>query len=110
VGGDLYMATLIINAPKKGTKRSFEEVIKTGYAVGYAISRKDYQKLMPKTSEVIIIRKNFKYEKRAEGILYKIEEGGKTPQGVQRYNIWIKDIKLVNYMSEKINRFGVAVI
>lgn len=105
------MATLVIHAPdyrvKDGAK-SFEKVLGDGIGEGYAIGQKYISKL-PKGSNVVLLRKD-RNRKRAEGILVKLVPTTKTPQGIQRYDVHVEKWTKVPYKSEKLNRFGVAVI
>jgi len=106
------LATLVIHAPeakaKKGAKR-FEDVLADGVGVEYAIPRKDISKLLP-GSTVVLLRKD-KNKRRAEGVLVKLAlTTNKTPQGIQRYDVHFEKRMEVLYKSERLNRFGVAVI
>ena len=112
----MCQCTLVIHAPywkgKPGSPYSFETYLKKSWGKGYAIYQKDVSKL-PAGSKVILLR-NDKNKRRAEGVLVKLDPTGeKTPQGIQRYDVYIKNLKEVlpyNYKpEEKLNRCGVAV-
>jgi hypothetical protein len=49
-------------------------------------------------------------EKRAEGKLVKLVPTGKTDNGIERYDVYFENIKMVPYKAERLNRNGVAVI
>ena len=121
----MNITTLVISAPwnkkdeagynvgKPGKRYSFEYILKTGIGEGYAIGKKYISRLIP-GSKVILLR-NDKDKKRAEGILVKppVPTGIYLPQGIQRYNVHFKDAKVVSYRympKEKLNRQGVTVI
>ena len=106
------MATLIIHAPdyrvKDGAK-SFEKVLADGIGEGYAIGQKYISKL-PQGSKVVLLRKD-RDKKRAEGTLVKLISTNRyTPQGIQRYDVHTKGLTVVPFKSERLNRFGVAII
>ncbi len=48
--------------------------------------------------------------KRAEGELDKLVPTVKTRNGIQRYDVYIKNLRMVSYKPESLNRNGVAVI
>ena len=105
------MATLVINAPRQQAqqeqKKSFESTIRSGIGEGYAISYNLVTQLVPGCS-VIILSKDQKL--RAEGELVELIPTEKASNGIQRYNVHIKNIKQVPYKPEKLNRNGVSVI
>jgi len=113
------MATLVIHAPywkaKPGQPYSWETYFRTGIGRGYAISRKDVDKLRSgsKVVKVVLLRNDYK-QRRAEGVLVDLKDAGKTPQGVGRYDVYFSNQKEVSYIynlpKEKLNLYGVAVI
>jgi hypothetical protein len=106
------MPTLVIHAPDYRVKpnvKSFEAIMADGIGDGYAIFQTDKDRLHSGCT-VVLLRKD-RNRKRAEGRLVKLEEiNRKTPQGIQRYDIYFNERKHVPYKAEKLNRYGVAVI
>ena len=94
------MTTLIIHAPDRRVKsgaKSFEAVLADGVGVGYAISQ-EHAKILVPGSDVVVLRKD-KNKKRAEGSLIKlVSTSRKTPQGIQRYNVHCKGLRVVAYV------------
>ena len=106
------MTTLIIHTPDKKSEcgsRSFEGVFETGIGKGYALSNSEVSRLdRGDVVGVVVLRKD-KRKRRAEGRLVQIElSGNKTPQGLKRYDIHMKDLHLVDYKPESLNHFGVG--
>jgi len=106
------MTTLVIHAPTRKAqqedKKSFDDTVSSGIGEGYAINRNLFVQLSPGCG-VIILCKDRKL--RAEGELVKLIPTEKTSNGVQRYDVYIKNIeKVALYKSEKLNRNGVSVI
>ena len=106
------MPTLVIHAPNwrvKGGGRSFEWVMTHGMGYRYAIY-KQYLDIIQPDCTVVVIRKDGK-RKRAEGQLVNLVPTGIfTKNGIQRYNIHIKNLSEVIYKPEKLNRCGIAVL
>ncbi len=103
------MATLFILARSDKTP-SFEHILKTGIGPGYAIWEKWAVKIRPGWA-VVLLRVD-KNKKRAEGIIDRPLVGtNRYVNGVQRYDVHIKDMKEVPFKKE-VNCFpyGVAVI
>jgi hypothetical protein len=104
------MPTLVIHAPKdkvpEGAK-SFEKTFKEGLGEGYAIARRLVDQVHRGCTVVLLDKVQ---KKRAEGRLIKLDPGEKTPQGIQRYDVYFKGQQIVDYKAEKLNRFGVALI
>lgn len=104
--------TLVIHAPDyrvKHGEKSFEKTLATGVGDGYAISREDARIITPGL-KVVLLRQD-RNKRRAEGSLVKlVPTTSKTPQGIRRYDVHVKDWKVVSYKAERLNRFGVAVI
>jgi hypothetical protein len=107
------MCALVIHVPNhavvnRGAK-SFAQVMSSNVGNGYAIFKNDLSKWV-KGRKVIVLRKD-KDKRRAEGILEKIVNIHKpTAQGIERYDIYINNLKQVEYKPEKLNRFGVGYI
>jgi hypothetical protein len=57
---------------------------------------------------VVLLSKDEK--RRAEGTLVRLEPTGKARNGVQRYNVHMKDLKEVPYKAENLDRWGVNVV
>lgn len=106
------MTTLVIHAPyskgKPGAPNSFETYLKTGVGKGYAIWNKWAVEIRP-GGTVVLLRKD-KSNKRAEGILVRLVETNQYVNGVQRYDVHIRDMKEVPFKKENFNYYGVAVI
>jgi len=106
------MATLVIHAPdhrvKQGAK-SFEAVMEDGIGVRYAIYEQ-YISILNPGCTVVLLRKD-KRRKRGEGRLTQLKPTGIfTHNGIQRYDVYFENRKLVPYKPEKLNRCGVAVL
>ena len=106
-----FMSTLVIHAPKgkeiHESKRSFENTIKTGIGDSYAIPQKHYSKIHPEC-KVIVLDKDRKL--RAEGKLEKLVRSGKANNGIIRYDVYIKELCIVEYKPECLYRTGISVI
>jgi hypothetical protein len=105
------MATLVINAPmakvQQQGSRSFYSTFKSSVGDEYAISASLRAQLSPGCKVVLLSTDE---DKRAEGDLVKLVPKSKTKSGMQRYDVHIKNLKMVPYKPENINRYGVAVI
>ena len=105
------MATLIINAPKQMTqsedKKSFDSTLKTGIGEGYAIPSTLFSKCSPGCTIVLLSKDE---EKRAEGKLLRLVPTNKAGNGIQRYDVYIENLKRVPYKAEALGRTGVSVI
>jgi len=108
------MATLFIHAPywkaSPPGRYSFEYICKTGIGEGYAIWKK--WALIIKPGWTVVLLRNDKGKKRAEGILVDLKPTGKYIKGVQQYDVYIRDLMQVPYKKppKKLNPFGVLVI
>ncbi len=93
-----------------GTPTSFETYFRTSVGKGYAIFPGDVNRLLP-GSKVVLLRK-VKDKRRAEGVLVSLVPTGKTPQGIQRYDVYFQQQTVVPNKKpvEKLNHFGVAVL
>jgi hypothetical protein len=105
------MSTLVIHAPlskaQQQGKRSFAQTITTGVGDGYAINRRLRQQVNPGDG-VIVLDKDAR--RRAEGTMTGLQPNGWTGNGIQRYDVFTRDLAIVPYQSEALNRNGVAVV
>jgi hypothetical protein len=105
------MRTLVINAPKakveQESKQSFESTLGSGVGDGYAIAGSLFAQLSAGCGVVLLDKDQ---RKRAEGTLVQLVPTEKTGNGIQRYDVHIKTLKIVPYSPESLNRNGVAVI
>ncbi|HKI37191.1 MAG TPA: hypothetical protein VKA46_35380 [Gemmataceae bacterium] len=105
------MATLIINAPKAqaahGQKKSFESTLNSGIGDGYAITKPLVAQLQPGCRVVLLSKEQ---KRRAEGTLEKLVATSKAKNGIQRYDVYIKDLAEIAYQGEPLNRNGVSVV
>jgi hypothetical protein len=105
------MAALVIHAPKEKnqteSKRSFDTTFKSGIGDGYAIWKSLASQITP-NCKVIVLSKDER--KRAEGVLVKLVPVEKTASGIQRYDVKMRDLKMVPFKDERLNRNGVAVL
>jgi len=104
------MATLVLNAPtwkvqEEGAK-SFDGILATGVGSGYAIAGTLVGQLKPGCIVVVL---NKGRQLRAEGTLIRLEPKGRTESGMQRYDVWIRDLQQTEYRPELLNRCGVGV-
>jgi hypothetical protein len=109
------MLTLFIGAPywkaPPGQRYSFEYIYQTGTGEEYAIWQK--WALIIKPGMPVVLLRNDKSTKRAEGILAApLKPTGKYIKGVQRYDVHIGGLTHVAYKKppQKLNPFGVLVI
>lgn len=111
------MPSLVIHAPEYQVvqvgKKSFIDTLHTGIGEGYAINRKLFEQIYP-GCRVILLCKDTRC--RAEGELIRLEPAMKegnpliTKNGIQRYDVYIRNLMKVTYKSEDLNKCGVAVI
>lgn len=104
------MPTLILNAPSwrenEDGAKSFQSILASGRGDGYAIASPLVSQIVPGCPVVVL---NKERARRAEGTLVRLEPTSKTDSGMQRYNVWMKDLREVPYQPEALNRCGVAV-
>lgn len=107
------MITLVLSVPSR-KQPSLEAMCKSGKGPKYAISELGYS-MLNQGSTVVLIRKD-KNQRRVEGILINLKKSRdtsgkieKTPQGIQRYDVYFKNNNKVPYKPEKLNLWGVAV-
>jgi hypothetical protein len=104
------MLTLVIHAPKarvrKDGSRSFLGTFNSGVGEEYAI----YSTLppIPSGSKLVLLSKD--EELRAEGDVLQLVPKGKAKNGVQLYDVHVRNLQMVSYKPEPLNRCGVAVI
>ncbi|NLE95711.1 MAG: hypothetical protein GX600_08540 [Dehalococcoidia bacterium] len=105
------MTSLVLHAPsgkaRQEGKKSFDDTVRDGIGDRYAIGSKSYQQTRP-GCRVVILDKDKR--RRAEGTLVKLEATEKTVSGMQRYDVYIRDLTIVPYKSEDLTRTGIAVI
>lgn len=105
------MPSLVINAPKQqvvlNNKKSFQETFGSGIGQGYAIWRTLFNQIYPGCKVVLLCKDE---RRRGEGILEKLVPTDKTINGIQRYDVHIRDLRIVSYKPENLNRNGVAVV
>jgi len=105
------MSTLVMNAPRakseQENKQSFEATFESGIGDGYAISKGLFSRLSA-GSGVVLLDKD--QGKRAEVMLLQLVPTEKTGNGIQRYDVHVKNLKMVPYKPESLNRNGVTVI
>jgi hypothetical protein len=101
---------LVIHAPKSKVqsenKRSFERTLETGIGDGYAVTRNELALLTPGLNVVLLDKDT---RRRAEGELVKLEPNGWTRSGIQRYDVYTSNLKVVPYRPERLNRRGIAI-
>lgn len=104
------MATLVLNAPtwreRDDDAKSFETIVATGVGSGYAIASTLVGRIAPGSTVVVL---NKERQLRAEGTLVRLEPKERTASGMQRYDVWIRDLQPTEYRPEALNRCGVAV-
>lgn len=105
------MTTLVIHAPsgkaRQEGKKSFDDTFKEGVGDRYAIDLKSYGLLYP-GCDVVLLDKDKR--QRAEGRLLKLVEVSKTEAGMQRYDVYIENLRMVQYKPERLARCGIAVM
>jgi len=106
------MSTLVINAPKQRvgqgpTYKTFAETFAKGIGRDYAISENLAVQTSPRCTVVLLSKDE---HKRAEGELVRLVRTVKAGNGIQRYDVHIKNLRMVSYKPESLNRNGVAVI
>lgn len=105
------MPSLVINAPKQqvilNNKKSFQETLNSGIGQGYAINSTLFRQIYL-GCRVVLLSKDQRL--RAEGELVKLVPTFKTKNGIQRYDVYIKNLTTVTYKPERLNHNGVAVI
>jgi hypothetical protein len=105
------MPSLVIHAPhgrvQEENKRSFNETFETGIGDEYAIPSRLAALLSP-GCKVILLSKD--EQKRAEGELVKLEPRSKANNGMQRYDVHVRSLKMVPYKGEVLLRSGIAVV
>lgn len=103
--------TLVIHVPASRSQQqqwaSFDDTLAAGLAEDCAI----YQALHDQIEDgcgVVLLDKE--QGKRAEGTMTSIAKTTKAKNGVQRYNVYVGDLKRVQYKSERLNRCGISLI
>jgi hypothetical protein len=107
----MIMPKLVIHAPFSKTqqqgKRSFAQTIATNIGDGYAINRRLRQQINAGDGVVLLDKET---RQRAEGTLTGLQPNGWAGNGIQRYDLPLRDMTMVPYQTERLNRNGVAVI
>ena len=109
------MKTLVIHHPEDKVvdenKKSFVKCCATRIGEGFALSKEKVASLKP-GDKVVILCSTQGNQRRAEGELVKLEHSGATRSGLKRYNVFIKNIKVVSYHRNdfgKLNHNGIVV-
>ncbi len=111
------MQSFIIHTPdsqlgREGTK-SFEDTFESGVGSAYALNSRIYKQIHDGCRVVLLCKKR---RLRAEGQLIRLEPAIKdgrpwiTENHIQRYNVFVQNFEMVPYISETLNRNGVAVL
>jgi hypothetical protein len=87
-------------------KRSFAQTLISGVGDGYAVYPRLFQQISP-GERLILLDKDTR--RRAEGILVGLQPNGWTLNGIQRYDVLMRDMAIVPYQSIPLERTGVAV-
>ena len=107
------MLTLVIHAPDRAAAlgaSSFEQILSTGIGPGYAISKRNVDRLAEAEESMVVLLRKDRRLSRAEGQLDRLVPTGTcTPQGIRRYDVHICGLHLVPYRSQRLNHQGVAV-
>lgn len=107
------VTTLVIHTPgwavKEGAK-SFQWVLEHNMGYGYAIYKGYVSKIQEDCRRVVLLKKD-KPQRRAEGEFVKLEATGIfTDNGIQRFDVYTKNLTEVDYKDEDLNRCGIALI
>lgn len=104
------MTILVINAPRQMVraqrKKSFAKTFSSRIGKGYAIWSRWFARCYP-GCKVVLLSKDER--KRAEGKLVKLVPVSKARNGIQRYDVYIRNLTKVTYRPEPLNRNGVLV-
>jgi hypothetical protein len=105
------MSTLLLSAPKGTTQlgsgfyKDFYTILNSGVGPDYAIFANLIGHIHPGDKVIVFDRDR---QLQAEGVLVKDVETGKSPQGVQRYDVRISSLMAVpDTNPPRVNRFGV---
>lgn len=107
------MPTLVIHAPhseaERNQKRSFEQTVSSGIGDGYAISRGLFQQLAPGDPVLVICKV---HRRQASGRLRRLKPREKAANGIQRYDVFMDDLKQVPFDcgAVPLTRTGVAIL
>jgi hypothetical protein len=105
------VSTLVIHTPLSKVldegKRSFERTLESGVGDEYAIYQNLYERIST-GSCVVLLDKDRRL--RAEGSLVKLVQRSRTKNGIQRYDVYIRNLKEVAYAPEALNRCVISVI
>ncbi|MEK6745062.1 MAG: hypothetical protein AABZ15_15715 [Nitrospirota bacterium] len=92
------MAKLVINAPKwraqQDNARSFETTLRLSVGESYAISKKLVSQITPGCGVILLCKDQ---RQRAEGTLIKLVSTTKAKNGIQRYDVHMRNLLRVQY-------------
>jgi hypothetical protein len=76
---------------------------------GYAISRSEYGQITPGCRVIVLDNET---RRRAEGTLVKLEPDGWTNSGMQRYDVYMRDVSEIRYepVGIRLNHRGIAIM
>ena len=104
------MPTLVLNVPtwreEQDGARSFESTMATGIGEGFAIASTLVGHVRPGIPVIVL---NKQRGLRAEGFVVRLQPTVKTGSGMQRYNVWMRDLEMKPYADEAVNRCGVGI-
>ena len=111
------MPSLVIHTPEyqlvREDAKSFEDTFESGVGSAYALNSRIHKQIHDGCRVVLLCKKR---RLRAEGQLIRLEPAMKdgrpwiTENHIQRYNVFVQNFKMVPYISEALNRNGVAVL
>jgi hypothetical protein len=108
------MTTLYLSAPidknsATALHKDFATIVAESKGPEYAIARKWLPLILPGMKAVVFNRPS---QKRAEGTVVSVTPTGqKTPQGILRYDVFLRDVAEVRYIDPPgVDRFGVSVV
>lgn len=96
------------SVPPNGYYRDFYTILQNGVGSDYGIYRSLIGQIHAGDKVVVFDRDR---RLQAEGVVASVVPTSKSPQGVQRYDIRIRNLATVSYSAPpRVNRFGVAVL
>jgi hypothetical protein len=115
------MPVLVIHMPDnqviENDKKSFDDAFADGIGYGFALNKKILAQVFPVEPGYRVVMLCKSRQRRAEGDLVRLEPAFKhkgvewwTDNHIRRYHVHMKNLKIVEYKSEKLNKNGVAVI
>jgi hypothetical protein len=107
------MSTLFLSAPRarttqgSGFYRTFQTILSNGIGPDYGI----YSTLIGQDPGDKVVVFDRDQQLQAEGVVANVTRKGKTANGVQRYDVHIRNLTTVPYANPlHVNRCGVAVL